>query len=352
MTSGSFLLLRADASPAIGIGHVIRCLALAQAWQDRGGRAVMMSRTAAPALAQRLAAEGVEVVAPAGEAGSEEDVAATLRLAAERDAAWLAVDGYAFDSGYQQRLVEAGQPLLWIDDEGHAAPYSADLVLNQNLHATEDLYRSRSAATRLLLGPGYALLRREFRRHHRERTSHAAVREVLVTLGGADPGHVALRVLDALGRLGRDDLRVEVVVGPASSDRAALAAAAERLPFAVEIVGPVDDMDERMSRANLAVAAAGSTIWELALLGVPSLLLVVAPNQARSAELLATNGAALCLGLGGPPDAAAIAGALERLLADGALRAQLSGEMRRIVDGRGGERVTEELADRPVGRPA
>ena len=85
---------------------------------------------------------------------------------------------------------------------------------------------------------------------------------------------------------------------------------------------------------------------------MPSLLLVVAPNQARSAELLATSGAALCLGLGGPPDAAAIAAALERLLADGALRAQLSGEMRRIVDGRGGERVTEELADRPVGRSA
>jgi UDP-2,4-diacetamido-2,4,6-trideoxy-beta-L-altropyranose hydrolase len=330
----------------------MRCLALAQAWQDRGGSAVLVGRTGGAALAGRLGYEGIEVVAPAGELASREDAAALLRLADERDAAWVVVDGYAFDAAYQRRVVDAGRPLLWIDDEGHAAPYCADLVLNQNLHARAGLYRSRSVATRLLLGPRFALLRREFRQLRSKRTQTEPVHSVLVTLGGADPGRISLRVLDALAQLDRDDLRVTVVVGPASPDRAAVEAAAARLPLAVEVVGPVGDMAERMNRTDIAVAAAGSTVWELALLGVPSVLLVVAPNQARSAELLVSDGAALCVGLAGSPEAAAIAAALDRLLTDGKLRAELSRRVRRIVDGGGGQRVCEQLAARPAGSPA
>ena len=163
LMTASVLLIRADASVAMGSGHVMRCLALAQAWQDAGGRAVFAMADVTPAIHERLTAESSGVLTLSASAGSAEDSKQTIELAQAQNAKWLVVDGYQFDAEYYQRSMKAANfKLLFLDDFGHAKHYSADVVLNQNVSAQQGLYSDCEVHTRVLLGPKYALLRREF----------------------------------------------------------------------------------------------------------------------------------------------------------------------------------------------
>src|ERR1700730_16540434 len=193
------LLIRADAGERIGAGHLMRCLALAQAWLDTGGRAEFLSASMPPLLEARLVSEQISLTLLSANAGSDCDAQATVARARQIGARWIVVDGYQFGAKYQQRLKEADCRLLFIDDYGHCDYYCADLILNQNFYAHEDLYARRENYTRLLLGTRHALLRREFWswKDFRRKIPRVA-RKLLVTLGGADPCNVAAKVLHAL----------------------------------------------------------------------------------------------------------------------------------------------------------
>src|SRR5271169_5127044 len=180
------LLFRADATVTSGTGHVMRCLALAQAWHDGGGRAVFAMADATPAVEERLQSEGFEVTRLVVRVGSVADAEETAKLAHQHNASWAVVDGYGFGAEYQANLKSRGLKVLFIDDNGHAGHYSADLVLNQNVYAEEAPYRSRGLSTKLLLGPRFAMLRREFAAWREwRRENPAIVRKVLVTMGGS-----------------------------------------------------------------------------------------------------------------------------------------------------------------------
>ncbi|MGA2257536.1 MAG: UDP-2,4-diacetamido-2,4,6-trideoxy-beta-L-altropyranose hydrolase, partial [Thermoguttaceae bacterium] len=211
------LSIRADASPRIGAGHVMRCLALAQAWQDEGGDVAYFQAETTSGIEQRLRAERVEVVYQPVEPGSDADAESLIRFAATRQARWIVLDGYHFDTRYQRLVKEAGLRLLLLDDTGASGHYYADLVLNQDLNAAESLYGNREPYTKLLLGTKYVLLRREFCRCPRKpRDFGDRPRTLLITMGGSDPGNVTLQVIEAVVQLRRDDLQALVVIGPSN----------------------------------------------------------------------------------------------------------------------------------------
>ena len=110
------LLIRADASVSIGTGHVMRCLALAQAWQDRGGHAVFALASGTPSIEQRLAEEGVRVERIDAAIGSELDAKNTILCGKRFGAQWIVLDGYTFTADYQEKIKTSGAKLLFIDD--------------------------------------------------------------------------------------------------------------------------------------------------------------------------------------------------------------------------------------------
>lgn len=338
------LLLRADGGAEIGAGHLLRCLALAQGWQGRGGQALFACASEHPALITRLAGEGIATHTVTATPGSRGDAEHTVRLAREAGARWVVVDGYHFDASYQAMLQEAGLQVLWIDDEAHAAPYVADLVLNQNLHATESLYARRAPSTGLLLGPRYALLRREFTRWRGfEREIPQVARRILVTLGGGDPGNVTLQVVQGLDQTRFAELQVQVVVGGFNPHLEKLRTWAAHSRVAARLLHDVPDMAELMAHSDLAISGAGSTAWELAFLGLPSCLVVIADNQRSVAEQLAAHGVAVDLGSAAELTAHDVAAAVQRLTGDTDLRQELATRGRRLVDGDGVARVVARL---------
>lgn len=341
MNSAS-LLIRADASVVMGTGHVMRCLALAQAWRDAGGRVSFAMAESTSAIQSRLAAESCEVLPVAGKAGTPVDVTQTLTLARQHQAEWVVVDGYQFGADYQRGLKSAGCRILFLDDYGHAENYSADIVLNQNLSASESLYRNREPYTRLLLGPRYALLRREFR-DRRVREPQPQGNHVLVIMGGSDPENLTARVIEALALVKGDNVEATVVVGGSNPHLPDLRSLGERSltehsPRKITVHSDVSNVPELMSKANVAVSAAGSTVWELCRMALPALLIDVAPNQTALAEAMDRGGYAIHVG-NSAVRAQTIAEQLERLLGSHELRQSLSERSQQLVDGRGASRV-------------
>ena len=337
------LVIRADASAFMGTGHLMRCLALGQAWKDQGGQVVFVTACESETLQQRLLDEGFQVVRLKQTYPDPSDWERTSQVLAEHPSAWVVVDGYHFDTNYQLRIKEAGHPLLVIDDMAHLNHYYADIVLNQNLHA-KDLRYSCEPYTRLLLGTKYVLLRREFLKWRDwKREIPKVAKKVLVTLGGTDPDNVTLKVIQALQQVDLDNLEAVVIVGGANPHLKELRCAAQDSRIPVRLETNVANMPEWMAWADMAVSAGGSTCWELAFMGVPSLLLVLAENQYPIAEELDHARAAVNLGWYTDLSSAEIVQALTQLLLEEKQRAGMVERAQKLVDGNGVFNTLKEL---------
>jgi UDP-2,4-diacetamido-2,4,6-trideoxy-beta-L-altropyranose hydrolase len=335
-------VFRADASAKIGTGHVMRCLALSQQWQHNGGRIVFAHAEITPTLAHQLSANGAEVVTLSAAPGSPEDADQTAAHARQCGANWIVADGYVFGTIWQKQIKDAGFRLLVIDDYGHAEHYHADIILNQNASAQEQLYTRRDSTTRLLLGTRYTLLRREFfawRDWRREISDRAT--KILVTVGGSDPDNVTGTVIEALAQL--SGIETVVVVGGSNPNLEILQKLIGPQNPSVRLAVNAANMPELMAWADVAISAAGSTAWELAYMGLPSVLIVTADNQANAAAALHREGICLNLVSDHTLTARGITDVVRSLLADSKLRQHMSQKARQLVDGEGAARVITRL---------
>jgi UDP-2,4-diacetamido-2,4,6-trideoxy-beta-L-altropyranose hydrolase len=338
------LVFRTDGGVKIGSGHVMRCLALAQAWQDQGGEVIFVMAQAPPTLESRVTAEGIEIARLAAPPGSAEDARQTESLARECGAEWVVVDGYQFDADYQRLLKGAGLRLLFIDDYGHAAYYWADLILNQNIHAQEKLYSARELYARLLLGSRYVLLRREFQEWRGwQRQIPEVAKNILVTLGGSDPDNVTLKVIQALSTMEMDCLEVVVAAGGANPHFQELQTATNNFSHRMRLLADVDHMPELMAWADLTISGGGSTCWESAFMGLPSMLIILSDDQRPIAQQLGEMGVAMNLGWHKDLTSAQLGRSLANLLTCKEIRATMGRRGRELVDGEGEARVVEAL---------
>jgi UDP-2,4-diacetamido-2,4,6-trideoxy-beta-L-altropyranose hydrolase len=356
------LLLRADAAVAMGSGHLMRCLALAHAWRQAGGKATFLTHTDRTALLPQVCEAGHELITLPHPHPHPQDLTTTIQVMRSCGARWLALDGYHFDADYHAAIRAAGLRLLAIDDNAHLPRYEADLILNQNLHAAQLAY-ALPASARLLAGPRYALLRPEFTAGRGVRRADGnGLRRILVTLGGSDPHNVTAAVLHALNHLAAISpeirLQVDVAVGPGNPHRAMLEQMQRQSAHTIELVTPriswhatqeqaattsAPAMSELMAQADVAISAAGSTCWELARMGLPALLIVIAANQEQIAQSLEAAGCAISLGRSQDLTPERIATTLAALLADKARCQAMRLAGRRLVDGRGAARVVDTL---------
>jgi len=278
------LIFRADASARLGVGHLMRCLALAQGWKARGGKAVFITACETEALRHRLQDEGFQVFILEQSYPEPADWEITSEVLAAHSDNWVVLDGYNFDSTYQRQIKDLGHRLLVIDDRAHLGKYYCDIVLNQNTYA-KNLHYSSGLTPHLLLGPRYALLRQGFLSwiDYKREIPKIALR-VLITLGGGDPNNQTLVFIRALEQMDVDALEVAVVVGPAYPHFHTLQSAVKHSKLPIRLVYNADNMPELMAWADLAISAGGSTCLEMSFMGLPALVVILAENQRAVAE--------------------------------------------------------------------
>jgi len=345
----NLLIIRADATTEFGIGHIMRCLALAQAWQKGGGDVIFLSCCESEVLRQRIQREGFGLISIDRPHPAPEDLKQTISFLqdsrSDSDNLWFVLDGYHFGPDYQRSVREAEHRLLVIDDYNHLPRYHANILLNQNIGSETISYRC-DYDTIHLFGPKYTLLRSEFLAwKHRIQKQSKRDRKILVTLGGADQDNVTLKVVRALLQTGFEDLDVNIVVGPANPNVKMLEREIENAQqpgimenLSMHLVRDAN-MPELMAGTNFAVSAGGSTCLELCFFGIPTLVIVSAENQGGLAQGLHRAGAAVSLGWHEDVEVGQLAAAIENLLSDPRRLESMCLQAKSIVDGLGSERI-------------
>lgn len=340
------LYIRADADGKIGAGHIMRCIALAQAWQDQGGEVTFISHCQSDALKERIQSEGFRFIALAHASPDPYDLQFTLSILESESANqknWLVLDGYHFTPEYQKAICVAGIRLLVIDDMNHLPHYHADILLNQNIHAPNLKYKC-DADTTLLLATRYVLLRREFLKYRDfKRQIPDQAKNILVTLGGGDPDNVTLKVIEALKLLNAPDIQARVIIGPANPHQETLRKAIKSVHIVAELLTSPPNMSELMTWADMAISAGGSTCWELAFMGVPNIAITLAQNQKSVADGIAKTGMALTLGWHNIIEPRLITQAIDNILLSRDRRADMAKKGRAAIDGEGASRLIRKI---------
>lgn len=286
LSTGPRLLFRADGNATIGLGHVIRTLALAE--RLRGlAPGTFLVRQPTPAVAALVAAAGwaLHPLPPPSSLTAEANYLACHVL---HRSDLLVLDGYDFVPAYQRCLLASGCRLLLLDDL-LTQPVLADIVLNHSPGVTAAHYQA-PASTELLLGPAHALLRLPFLEAAVPPAPPAPVVSVLVCFGGADPLGLTIRTLAALRPL-LSLRQVGLVVGAAFGQLPALRAAAADAGTTVSIYQEVDAPKlVRLLQAYDAVVAPASTVLiEALVLGRPVITGYYADNQRALANYVAAH---------------------------------------------------------------
>lgn len=337
------VLFRVDVGPAIGLGHLARSLALAAAGRDAGMQCVFLavgSVIGYRAALKLVTGSGFEAeIVDQVVLGGREDLERTLYEAARHSSDVVVVDSYHVDGQFFERLRAAGLFVIANDDVA-PYPFPCQLVVNGGAHARELLYRSSSGDTRFLLGPEYAMLRPEFRDLPR-RAVCAVARNILVTLGGADPCDLMPKLLRLLAEL-PGDFEVAAISGPFFKNLGVVERIASRWRGKVRLCAAPDSMRDLMLRADVAIAAAGQTLYELIATGTPTVAIQVADNQCRSLRALARSGVVHVAGRASDVELLKRVGVIvEEMRFAREARSEMAARGQQLVDGRGAARVAE-----------
>jgi UDP-2,4-diacetamido-2,4,6-trideoxy-beta-L-altropyranose hydrolase len=280
------VLFRVDASAKIGLGHLMRCLALAQHLVDRKIEVTfaMLSSTVPFCKTRSDWVGNIHVVTE--ERGTDGSQSLKDYIEASQFD-WVILDGYQFTPTYRQTLSSSSAKLALFDDENNSGQLFADLVINGANHAVSAGYEKTASGAALCLGDEFRILRPEF---ISTKFNHWADRNgLVVNFGGSDPLGLTIPVLEALDSINRrreaqTPLKVNVITGAAYKNIDKLRAVLSCLSYQVNHLHDSPTISSVFKHARLALSAAGGTQFELLACHTPSILVVVADNQ-KSATL-------------------------------------------------------------------
>lgn len=313
-TENRSIVFRVDSSASIGLGHLFRCLTLAEALRSEGFKCKFISCELWGNRIDIIRSRGfdVSVLRYTQTQGSKEcaitevracdwilDAAESSEILANIKVGWLVVDHYALDFKWENHLRYCAKNFFVIDDLANRK-HDADFLLDQNLGRIDNDYRHLvSDKCELLIGGDYALLRPEFsrlRKYSLARRKVARTKKIIISMGGTDPNNVTGQLLGSIRNLVLpSDSHITVIMGKTAPWLNMVREAATLIPYRCEIKVDVENMAELLAKSDLAIGAAGISALERCCLGLPSLLMAIADNQIAGAEALAKLGGCIFL---------------------------------------------------------
>ena len=335
------VLFRMDAGAQIGLGHLQRSLALAKSLKALDVESTFLGNDDVPSR-EHVTRHGFPMESLTGiDSWKSEDSEATVETAARGECGAVVVDYHEAGSWYLARLRDAGLFVIARDDLA-SYTFPCQMVVNGNADAARLPYRSSTGDTLFLLGPRYMVIRDEFL-DPPVRVAPCQVRNVLVMLGGADGQCLMPRILGLLDRIA-GDFAVTAVVGPFFKDVDAIRKVAGTATRQITLVHSPASVLDLMLEADLAISAAGQTLYELACTGCPTIAIKTACNQDGQMRVMVEEGIILDAGDADRDDViSALESLFPRLISDVDRRRQMASAGQRLVDGRGSVRVAQEI---------
>ena len=336
------LLIRADAGGELGSGHVMRMIALAQAWIEEGGDVTMVTVQCPEKLAKRLHEEGIHhAKLHTTVIGSDDDLAETRDLADRLGCKWIVLDGYEFQFDYQKGLTETDRKLLVMDDFLYSPEWCADLIVNQNPDCDPDGYVNKNPGGQVLRGSDYVLLRKEFWSVPIKSVPSEGSRKLLVSMGGVDADNLTGLLIEILNEVIAEPLEIRAILGAGNPHEDELKRLVIQSPHQIELHMDVREMSAMYAWADLVITAAGGTIWEWLRYAHRGGFFVVAENQRKLADWLTSNllGQELGLYIGGESS-------IDKMVIKNWIEVAREHRLmptREVVDGKGAKRLVEHM---------
>lgn len=326
MSSSSHLVIRCDASPEMGTGHLMRCLTLADVWhQDFSGAVIFCCLELTGTLERRIVDAGHAVIHL-----ENDHPGAVIDIAEPLDAKAIILDGYQFDQEYRQSLASSDTKVLTFRDAGSEAS-SADIVIDTSPSATAPVQTDIV----YLCGPDFALISPEIVKSTQISVSPKGI---LITFGGSDPHGLSLPIAKSISA-SAPDTHMHVILGGGVKDADAVLEQLMEIPN-ISASHDLPSLGPAIMNAQLVVTAAGSSLYEVASLGRPMVLVITEDNQSA----LGTIDWAHVIDVRGKDAAAAdISAAALKLYNDPAMMEALAARASSVVDGKGAHRVLETL---------
>lgn len=329
----------AEFAVGIGTGHVVESMELAAAAATAGLKpAVIVSVGTPPSLVARatVGVETVSALTPAALAGLAEGLAARgARIAVTNFRAVIVEQVHA--------LTRAGLRVVCIDELG-GRTLDCAAVINPSPITSRCTYGSRAEGFAVYAGPAYLPLSAEYARLRNVRRHFSGgIQRVVVTMGGVDRTGATLRIVEALSDWTSKAER-HVVVGAAFARVAELDRLLQIVAGRWQVHRGLPLLAELLAEADAAITAGGNTLHELACVGTPALILYEDPHEAEQGRAFAAQGFGVCPGAGADVPADEIRQSLDRF-EDPLLRQAMSDAGKRLVDGRGAERICDVIGE-------
>ena len=337
------IIFRVDSSSQMGIGHLMRCLTLADVLEKKNYTVTFICRELKGNLIKSI--KHSVLILPVDKdfqsddlhlswlgATQEQDAKQTIQVIPD-NADLLIVDSYALDEVWHKQLKPYTKKIMVIDDLADRK-FDCDVLLNQNLGSQKEDYQGKVLSDcELLLGCDYALLRPEFAELRKQATEKRKntkeIKNIFISLGGSDKNNVTYDILQQID----GDFNIVVVLGGASTHQEMIKDYAKDRD--VKVIINANNMAELMLKADLAIGASGATSLERCCFGLPTLLYVLAENQKRVAENLEQLGAATI--------ARNLENDIQALVDDFSLWQFMSSKSQSICDGLGAKKVVAYL---------
>lgn len=278
--------IRVDGGPAIGAGHIVRCVSIAKEIEKQDFQIVFVS--SGKESSKILSEYGYDPILVGGDMkhlGVSD--AKKLRRAME-DGNKVLVDSYGVTDEFFKSCKELGLKVAYIDDMytfetgSLSTPVrrDVDIVINYSFGFTEKDYEKvyGDTATKLLIGPQYAPVREDFRKKAGQYQVREELKKVLITTGSTNPN----KSLERLSKACREALpnaEISVVVGNSATFDNELTK-----ELNLTLIEGATDLSDYMLDSDLVISAAGTTLYELCTLGVPTISVPIVENQLINAR--------------------------------------------------------------------
>lgn len=335
------LLIRVDSNPEIASGHLMRCLSVAAEAKSQGLEVVfLMSDDCNREIVEKRGFSYCNLKTNWKNLDSE--ISDLLYLINKYHNPILLIDTYSITASYVSALQQS-LPIVYLGSKmiNIGQPNG---IINYNSAIDYDYYNSHHCNSELLLGVKYAPLRKEF--HNSKVTNISVLTDLLLTTGGTDKPNFSEHFIKTnLKLFEKYNLTCHVIVGSMFHNVSTLECYANHVPH-IALHHNVDNMSTFMRKCQLAISANGTTVYELAACGIPTISFALVKEQEISGKTLGDMGIVDYSGL--YPDnttkcMTTISKKIENYINNPTTRIQLGERASSIIDGKGCEYIVNSI---------
>ncbi len=331
------IAFRVDASQNIGIGHLMRCLALSQELIQRNHICYFLTKVNDDILIDTIKQNNIIYQRIEAAATLKEELDFVINFSYENNINWIVTDHYDLDTWYTKKIKENNFKLLSVDDLAQIHYYS-DIVVNQNI-GLEKIRFSSEKYTKFLIGPKYVMMRNELLRRD-EKKKENNVEKLLLTLGGSDSDNVTLEVLKSLETLD-EHIEIILVVGPLNPFYYEIKRFVKNVDLKVKLIKSPKKMTDIYLESDIAISAGGTSCYELSYFGIPNIIIIIEKNQLNIAKEFDKQGISIYIGDKKELKTEQIKEKVKELINNQSLRKRMSQNGQKLIDGLGKKRIVD-----------